>query len=63
MGVGLNFYQRILAGTEKRFLRALKKILYDSNLRKSTLKYAMKKSKEFELNRIQEKLVNIFGSA
>ncbi len=43
--------------------KSLIKILYDSNLRKSTLKYAMKKSKDFELKRIQEKLVNLFGSA
>ena len=34
--------------------RILKKILYNSNLRKQTLKYALKKSKDFELKEIQK---------
>ncbi len=42
--------------------KSLKKILYDSNLRKQTLKYAIKKSKDFELNKIQNKFINLLGS-
>ena len=42
---------------------SLKKILYNSNLRKQTLKYALKKSKDFELKEIQKKLVNLLKSA
>ena len=39
--------------------KSLIKILYDSNLRKQTLKYAMKKSKDFELQKIQKKFEEI----
>ena len=42
--------------------KSLKKILYDSNLRKQTLKYAINKSKDFELNKIQNKFINLLGS-
>ena len=42
--------------------KSLKKILYDSNLRKQTLKCAIKKSKDFELNKIQNKFVKFLGS-
>ena len=38
---------------------SIKKILYDENVRKQTLKYAMKKSKDFELQPIQKKLEKI----
>jgi len=47
---------------EKSFLKlknSIKKILYDENVRKQTLKYAMKKSKDFELQIIQKKLKKI----
>ena len=43
--------------------KSLKKILYDSNLRKQTLEYAMKKSKDFELQNIQKKFKDIIGCA
>ena len=43
--------------------KSLKKILFDSNLRKQTLEYAMKKSKDFELQKIQKKFKDIIGSA
>ena len=43
--------------------KSLKKILFDSNLRKQTLKYAMKKSKDFELQNIQKKFKDIIGCA
>ena len=42
--------------------KSLIKILYDSNLRKSTLKFAMKKSIDFELSKVQKKLCNILFS-
>ena len=42
---------------------SIKKILYDENVRKQTLKYAMKKSKNFELRTIQKKLEKILGNA
>lgn len=42
--------------------KSLIKILYDSNLRKSTLKCAMKKSIDFELPKIQKKLSHILCS-
>lgn len=41
---------------------SLIKILYDLNLRKQVLKNAMKKSKEFDLSRMQKKLFDIFKS-
>ena len=41
---------------------SIKKILYDENVRKQTLKYAMKKSKDFELQPIQKKLEKILGN-
>ena len=43
--------------------KSLKEILYNSNLRKQTLEYAMKKSKNFELQKIQKKFKDILGSA
>ena len=51
---------------KKSFLNlenSLKKILYDSNLRKKTLECAMKKSKDFELQKIQKKFKDILGCA
>ena len=51
---------------KKSFLNlenSLKKILYDSNLRKQTLECAMKKSKHFELQKIQKKFKDILGRA
>ena len=51
---------------KKSFLNlenSLKKILYDSNLRKQTLERAMKKSKNFELQKIQKKFKDILGCA
>ena len=42
---------------------SLKQILYDSNLRKQTLECAMKKSKDFELQKIQKKFKDILGCA
>lgn len=41
---------------------SIKKILYDENVRKQTLKCAMKKSKNFELRKIQKKLEKILGN-
>ena len=41
---------------------SIKKILYDENIRKQTLKYAIKMSKDFELQQIQKKLEKIFGN-
>ena len=41
---------------------SIKNILYDENIRKQTLKYAIKKSKDFELQQIQKKLEKIFGN-
>ena len=41
---------------------SLKKILYDSNLRKQTLECAMKKSKNFELQKIQKNLKIFLGA-
>ena len=43
-------------------INSIKKILYDENIRKQTLKYAIKKSKDFELQQIQKKLEKIFGN-
>ena len=43
--------------------KSLKKILFDSNLRKQTLEYAMKKSKDFELQNIQKKFNDIIRCA
>ena len=51
---------------KKSFLNlenSLKKILYDSNLRKQTLECAMKKSKHFELQKIQKKFKDILVCA
>ena len=51
---------------KKSFLNlenSLKQILYDSNLRKKTLECAMKKSKDFELQKIQKKFKDILGCA
>ena len=51
---------------KKSFLNlenSIKKILYNSNLRKQTLECAMKKSKDFELQKIQKKFKDIIGSA
>ena len=43
--------------------KSLKEILYNSNLRKQTLEYAMKKSKNFELQKIQKKFEYILRRA
>ena len=43
--------------------KSLKEILYNSNLRKQTLEYAMKKSKNFELQKIQKKIEYILRRA
>ena len=43
--------------------KSLKEILYNSNLRKQTLEYAMKKSKNFELQKIQKKFEYILRGA
>ena len=51
---------------KKSFLNlenSLKKILYDSNLRKKTLECAMKKSKDFDLQKIQRKFKDILECA
>ena len=43
--------------------KSLKEILYNTNLRKQTLEYAMKKSKNFELQKIQKKFEYIIRRA
>ena len=43
--------------------KSLKEILYNTNLRKQTLEYAMKKSKNFELQKIQKKFEYILRRA
>ena len=48
--------------SKKNLEDSLIKILYDLNLRKRILKNAMKKSKDFELPKIQRKLLNILNS-
>ena len=43
--------------------KSMKNILYDSNLRKEVLRYAKKKSSDFELDKIQNKIQKILGSS
>ena len=43
--------------------KSIKNILYDSNLRKEILRYAKKKSSDFELDKIQNKIQKILGSS
>ena len=48
--------------SKKNLEDSLIKILYDLNLRKQVLKNAMKKSKEFDLSKMQKKLFDILKS-